>query len=135
MRRVSWTAGLVLMLGVAPALGQPAGGDSRRTASAGASRTQAPARPAVADVVDALSRVVRFKDVAISPDGSRVAWVETVPSDDDSRPPRQLIQVVERAHPEVPPLRITASTDATLYKEEELAWSPDGRQLAFVSDA
>jgi dipeptidyl aminopeptidase/acylaminoacyl peptidase len=135
MRWLSWSAGLVLMLGTSPSLGQQAGGETRRPAVSAPVRAEAPARPPVDAVVDALSHVVRFPEVAISPDGTRVAWVETVPSDDESRPAQQIIQVVERSKPGAPPVRFTASTGASLHTEEQLAWSPDGRQLAFLSDA
>ncbi|MFL5348434.1 MAG: prolyl oligopeptidase family serine peptidase [Hyalangium sp.] len=135
MRWLSWMAGVVLILGTSPSLGQQAGGEARRPVAAAPARAEVPARPAVDAVIDALSHVVRFPEVLISPDGARVAWVETVPSEDESRPPQQIIQVVERSRPGAEPLRITASTGASLHTEEQLAWSPDGRQLAFLSDA
>ncbi|WP_224368056.1 S9 family peptidase [Hyalangium versicolor] len=135
MRWTPWAAGLVLMLGTVPAAGQPKAAEPRRSEATVVARAQVPARPAVADVVDALARVVRFKEVEISPDGARVAWIETVPSEDESRPTRHRIQVVELAHPEAPPVRIAAASEAGFHEEEGLAWSPDGRQLAFLSDA
>ncbi|MFL5357974.1 alpha/beta hydrolase family protein [Archangium sp.] len=41
--------------------------------------TPPPARPSVDAVIDDLNRTVRFRQAALSPEGSRVAWVESVP--------------------------------------------------------
>jgi dipeptidyl aminopeptidase/acylaminoacyl peptidase len=133
MRAVSQLVGLVLLLG-ASSLAQQAK-DPRRPAPAPSVRASASARPTVDAVLAALDRTVRFKQVALSPDGARVAWIETVHDATSPGPDKPLIQVVERARPEAPPVRITASADATLHDESELAWSPDGKQLAFLSEA
>ncbi len=115
MRAVSWITGWVVMLSALSSLAQ--------------------ARPSSEAVLETLHRVVRFKQVALSPDGAHVAWVETVADPKGLAPDKLRIQVVERAVAGAVPVRITASEEDSLHDEHSLSWSPDGRQLAFLSDA
>ena len=103
--------------------------------ASGAVPTPVPARPEAGAVYDTLQRTVRFRQVALSPDGARVAWVESVPPGAGVPAEAMKLQVVERAHPGRPPVRVTASKDAALCAEGSLAWSPDGQRLAFLSTA
>ena len=61
-----------------------------------------------------------------------MAWVERVRSREGSES-LSVIDVAEIAQPS--PRRITAGADARAHREHGVAWSPDGRQLAFLSDA
>ncbi len=92
----------------------------------------APARSSLDSVLDALEGVRNFRGAAISPDGTRVAWVETVRSREGSEV-LSVIDVADLARPS--PRRVTAGNDARAHREHSPAWSPDGRQLAFLSDA
>jgi dipeptidyl aminopeptidase/acylaminoacyl peptidase len=74
-----------------------------------------------------LGRTIPISNVAISPDGSRVAWVEKR----EGEPGRLL---VSRSRPPAGPT-VVALAGARKRGENSPAWSPDSSRLAFVSDA
>jgi dipeptidyl aminopeptidase/acylaminoacyl peptidase len=79
-----------------------------------------------------LTKAQEFLGVAISPDGSYVARVEPVRNEKAPRASRILVQA---ARPGAPAVRITASLDGSPIREGNVAFSPDGKTLAFVSHA
>ncbi len=79
-----------------------------------------------------LTKAQEILGVAISPDGSHVARVEPVRNEKIPRASRILVQA---ARPGVPAVRITASLDGSAIREGKVAFSPDGKTLAFVSHA
>ncbi len=91
-----------------------------------------PARPSVDSVLATLGRVVSLQETALSPDGTRVAWAERVRAADGAER-RSVIRVfgldggTSRA--------LTAARDKAPHRERDLTWSPDGREIAFLSDA
>src|SRR5579884_2587555 len=92
-------------------------------------------RPAPLDrVLDALSAAHRFREVALAPDGRTVAWVEALPPREKA-PQQHTISVLDLSSPDAAPRRVTAGDGRTAHDEHGLAWSPDGRRLAFLSDA
>jgi len=70
----------------------------------------------------------RFAEAAISPDGTRVAYVELA-----TAPSRSTIYVAS-VPPGAAPRRITAGDGKAVCDEHGVAWSGDGKQLAFLSD-
>jgi dipeptidyl aminopeptidase/acylaminoacyl peptidase len=84
-------------------------------------RAPRPASP-MDDVVHTLFAATTFSQAVISPDGKQVAWVESTKSG-------SAIYVSEIAT--IKPRRITAGGAS----ENAVAWSPDSRQIAFLSDA
>src|SRR5208283_2531234 len=80
-------------------------------------------------LLDSLAGSHGIRQVAISPDGQRVAWVEA------NGAPEHGIFVCTLAEPASTRHRITAGDDDQASEEREIAWSPDSRQLAFLSNA
>ena len=93
--------------------------------SRGAAASQAPVDPRIASVITELEKTRDIHQAALSPDGQMIAW--TV----DGQPGIE-IQVVSIADPSHP-RRLTAGTGSAC-TEEDLAWSPDSKSLAFTSD-
>lgn len=83
---------------------------------------------AVDDVLRTLSAARSYYQVAISPDGRRVAWLQS--QNNDGRGGG--IYVADASAPGKPK-HITASVNGPAW-ESDLAWSPDSRQLVFLSD-
>ena len=92
----------------------------------------APSRPSLESVLDAIEQVRSFRGAAISPDGTRVAWVERIRSREGTDH-LSVIDVADIASPS--PRRLTAARDARAHREHSAVWSPDGKRLAFLSDA
>jgi dipeptidyl aminopeptidase/acylaminoacyl peptidase len=87
-----------------------------------------------ADPLPPLFEAQEYEQVAISPDGTKVAWVEAQKTKDGSRTGKSAIyaeDLTKNAAPE----RITAGTARAFFEEHELSWSPDSTRLAFLSDA
>lgn len=95
------------------------------TAKPGASKA---GRPAVEAILGAVARASRFRQVAMSPDGKRVAWVEPNLSGGS------FIYVVEPDGDAPKAVRLGACPESRACDEDSLAWSRDGRHLAFLSD-
>ena len=75
-----------------------------------------------------------FLQASISPDGKRVAWVESLAGADNGSATGSAIYVVELGAPEQVN-RVTAGDGKHNYEEHDVAWSGDSRRLAFLSDA
>ncbi len=83
--------------------------------------------------MDSLARVREFQEVVVSPDGSHVAWVESLPAKDGNPSGRSAIYVAGSKEAVSSPRRITAGKGDAAFSEHSVAWSPDGR-VAFLSD-
>ena len=87
-------------------------------ASIAAAQTAVPVDPALAEI----AATHRFLQTAISPDGSHLAFVEAF-----TEPGQSAIYIA-------PHKRVTVGDGKSAYDESSIAWSPDGKQLAFLSD-
>lgn len=78
--------------------------------------------------IDALFAAHPFQQTEVSPDGAKVAWVEGGRG-------AWTIRVARLDQPSAEPTHITASQSGSDPSEGHIAWSPDSRRLAFLSDA
>ena len=92
------------------------------------------AAPEIDAVIKTLRAAHRFQQTTISPDGTRVAWVEIL-TGKDSAPTGNTSIYLKNLKTDAPAQRITAGAAAALHAEGNVAWSSDSRQLAFLSDA
>ena len=87
-------------------------------AGVAAAQTAVPVDPALAEI----ARTKAFPEAVVSPNGSQVAYVEA-----QGGAGKSAIYAAPRE-------RITAGDGKAFYDEHGLAWSPDSKQLAFLSD-
>jgi dipeptidyl aminopeptidase/acylaminoacyl peptidase len=113
-------------------------GTKQTTKQAVEARLKAVEKPRAAgpltEAENALFSVHHFEQTAISPDGKKVAWVETLVGRNGAPNGNTAIYVGEQGS-KTPPKRITAAAGATDHAEGSVAWSPDSKRLAFLSDA
>jgi dipeptidyl aminopeptidase/acylaminoacyl peptidase len=85
-------------------------------------------------VLDTLFAARTFEQTSISPDGKKVAWVETLAGKDGAPTGNTAIYLADRES-DAPPKRVTAAPTNVARAEGSVAWSPDSKSLAFLSDA
>ena len=85
-------------------------------------------------VIDSLFAAHTFAQCAISPDGKKIAWVENLVGKDGAPDGNTTIYLSDR-EAGTPPKRISAATGSLPRAEGNVAWSPDSKQIAFLSDA
>ncbi len=90
-------------------------------------------KSSIEDALDSLFAVHTFEQVSISPDGKRVAWVKPLRGKSEKPAGNSAIYVATLGSSEQP-RRISAGDGITEYTEHDIAWSPDSRKLAFLSD-
>jgi dipeptidyl aminopeptidase/acylaminoacyl peptidase len=132
-------ASLLILCGAHRSLAQesPAKETSGTQKSAEA-RLAAGAKPkasgAAEDVIQTLSATHRFEQAAISPDGKKVAWVEDVITKRGASTGDTVVFIADIGV-KTPPKRISAGVSGAIHAEGSVAWSPDSKKLAFLSDA
>jgi len=86
-----------------------------------------PERAHIEDVLNGITHGHSFGQVAVSPDGQRLAWIEGSRASGEIRTaPLDDLKLTER---------ITAASKSDQHcREGQLAWAPDSKALAFFSD-
>ena len=127
-------AALASLLSAVPFFPRTQAGGTKRVEA----RLQAAEQGASGSAVDEVLRVIfathRFEQTAISPDGQHVAWVEDVISRSGTATGKTVIYVAE-LDSTAKPRRISAESADAIGDEGSIAWSRDGKQIAFLSDA
>ncbi|HEY6249829.1 MAG TPA: S9 family peptidase [Candidatus Angelobacter sp.] len=95
---------------------------------------QQSSNPALQDVIRTLFGAHEFQQTAIAPDGRQVAWVEKLVDKNGVPSGASAIYFSDLKTPATP-RRISAASGGTAYAEGSIAWSPDSKRLAFLSDA
>ena len=93
----------------------------------------ADSRSPLDDVIDPFFRLQQLGEVSIAPDGRYVAWVQSV-EDPVSGSVTEWVYVKDLEAPGTAARRVTAVDGAAASHEHDLAWSPNGKRLAFLSD-
>jgi len=92
------------------------------------------ARPAAQQTKQSLFKAQHFDQAAISPDGNHVAWVE-IRTDEEGAPTGKQDIYIQEISAAGKPARVTAGAPASHFNEGSVAWSPDSKRIAFLSDA
>jgi dipeptidyl aminopeptidase/acylaminoacyl peptidase len=87
----------------------------------------------VDQAIDTLIATRIIKEVAISPDGARVAWSVALLDKNNAPTDGSAVYVAGLKEPAAQ-ARVTAGNGTADYEEHDIAWSPDGTRLAFLSD-
>jgi dipeptidyl aminopeptidase/acylaminoacyl peptidase len=88
--------------------------------------------PAIEQAIHALNAASGFEQTAVSPDGKTVAWVEKIRDKEGVETGSSAIFVTP-LDGKAPVRKIT--TAASPGAESDIAWAPDSRRIAFLSDA
>jgi dipeptidyl aminopeptidase/acylaminoacyl peptidase len=88
--------------------------------------------PAVEAAIKAIGAAASFSQLAISPDGKKVAWVEEFRDKNGTESGNSAIFVTSTGG-KSPARKISASPGASR-AEHDIAWAPDSRRIAFISD-
>src|SRR5690349_17528781 len=137
LRRVRRLFGFAVVIALCPAFffGQEKMGTRQDVEKRLNSTANPKSNTALDNVVKTLFAAHTFEEVALSPDGKKIAWVEAVHTKTSSVPAGATVIYVKTLESKAPAKRISAGVADSLHEEGSPAWSPDSQRIAFLSDA
>jgi dipeptidyl aminopeptidase/acylaminoacyl peptidase len=125
--RAGSIAGAVLFLGAVLNSFRAAAQDAQAAPQPESAAGKAPDRARIDEVLKGLSRGRFVDQLAVSPDGKRLAWTEPVSGGEEIRVAP--LDSLAKSEP------VTAAAKPEQHcRESEIAWAPDAKTLAFFSD-
>lgn len=106
---------------------------AKKASAAKESSAATTADPKLNAAMKAMFEVHSFEQATISPDGRSVIWVESLPAPGNMPSSNSAIYV--RGTVAGDPRRISAGDGKSPHEEHDVAFSPDSKTLAFLSDA
>jgi dipeptidyl aminopeptidase/acylaminoacyl peptidase len=95
----------------------------------------APGRPALDAAIAQFAKLVEIHDAALSPDGKRLAWTQSLQGPDGALPDKSALFLLDLGKPGAKPLPLTACKRKGGCDEGAPVFSPDSGSVAFLSDA
>jgi dipeptidyl aminopeptidase/acylaminoacyl peptidase len=86
----------------------------------------------VPQLLSTVSATTQYRETAISPDGRYLAWIANLRNPDHTDSRNSEIFLLDLSKPRATAQKISQSKP---HAEHSIAWSPDSRQFAFLSDA
>jgi dipeptidyl aminopeptidase/acylaminoacyl peptidase len=86
----------------------------------------------VPQLLSTVSRTTQYRETAVSPDGRYLAWTVTLRNPDNTQSRNSEIFLLDLSNPRATAQKVSDSK--VPHAEHSIAWSPDSRQFAFLSD-
>jgi dipeptidyl aminopeptidase/acylaminoacyl peptidase len=87
----------------------------------------------VPQLLSTVSRTTQYRETTISPDGHYLAWTVSLRNPDNTQSRNSEIFLLDLSNPRATAQKVSDSK--VPHAEHSIAWSPDSRQFAFLSDA
>jgi dipeptidyl aminopeptidase/acylaminoacyl peptidase len=87
----------------------------------------------IPQLLSTVAGTTQYRETSISPDGRYVAWTVNLRNADNTQSRNSEIYLLDLLKPGATAQKISATK--TLHAEHGVAWSPDSKQFAFLSDA
>ncbi len=86
----------------------------------------------IPQLLSTVAGTTQYRETSVSPDGRYVAWTVNLRNADNTQSRNSEIYLLDLSKPGATAQKISAAK--TLHAEHGVAWSPDSKQFAFLSD-